>query len=245
MWASKYPLERWGSPLPFLYSTLSQISDRTAPDFNYLTAAGSQEWIDVVIRFFLFRGDVVLLSIATHYGACKRYSPTHNLVTTIESSLWWFIDGIMLPSKIWIKLPFWWIPPPFEPRMRIVNFTWRNLIVEEDCCFVAPKCIRVSSCSKPCQLIILTESFPRLVAGSPFSLTLSQREGICDCRIGIDLFQWSLLGRYPLELYLTPHQWIHLVHLHWRSIDHQEAPHCGANFCDSVMSFAILVNYPW
>jgi hypothetical protein len=64
----------------FLYSTLSHISVGTTPYFNLLTVARSQCRIDVVIRFFLFEGDV-RMSVAIHYGASKRYAPTHNLVT--------------------------------------------------------------------------------------------------------------------------------------------------------------------
>jgi hypothetical protein len=81
MRASKYPLESCGCPLPFWYLTLHQISEGTEPDLNLLTAAHSQGRIDVVIRFFLFGGDVVGLSIAIRYGSSKSYAPTHNLVT--------------------------------------------------------------------------------------------------------------------------------------------------------------------
>jgi hypothetical protein len=61
--------------------TLSQISDQTAPDFNLLTAASSQDRIDVVIWSSLFGGDVAGLSIAIHYGVSKSYAPNHNLAT--------------------------------------------------------------------------------------------------------------------------------------------------------------------
>jgi hypothetical protein len=50
-------------------------------------------------QFFLFGGDAAGLSVAIHYGASKSYAPTHNLISTIESPLWWFLDVIMLPSK--------------------------------------------------------------------------------------------------------------------------------------------------
>jgi hypothetical protein len=33
------------------------------------------------------------------YETSKRYAPTHNLISTIESLLWWFLDVITLPSK--------------------------------------------------------------------------------------------------------------------------------------------------
>jgi hypothetical protein len=87
MKASKYPFKIWWSPLPFWYSTLGQSSDITAPDFNLLTAARSQDRIDVIIGLFQFGGDVIGLSVVTCYGASKTYAPTHNLITTVESSL--------------------------------------------------------------------------------------------------------------------------------------------------------------
>jgi hypothetical protein len=65
----------------FLVSTLHQISEGAAPDLNLLTADRSQGRIDVVIRFFLFRGDVVGLSRVIHYGTSKTYAPTRNLAT--------------------------------------------------------------------------------------------------------------------------------------------------------------------
>jgi hypothetical protein len=49
---------------------------------------------------FLFGGDVAGLSIAICYGASKCYEPTHNLVITIESHLWWLFVRITLPSKL-------------------------------------------------------------------------------------------------------------------------------------------------
>jgi hypothetical protein len=86
MRASKYLLERCGCPLPFLYLTLSQISDLAAPDFNLMTAACSQYRIDIIIWSSLFGGDVAGLNVAIRYGASKNDDPTRNLVTTIESS---------------------------------------------------------------------------------------------------------------------------------------------------------------
>jgi hypothetical protein len=86
MKTSKYPLESCGCRLPFWYLTLSQISDRTAPDFNLLTVTRSQDRIDIVIWSFLFGGGVAGLSIAIRYGASKSDAPTRNLVTTIEFS---------------------------------------------------------------------------------------------------------------------------------------------------------------
>jgi hypothetical protein len=81
MKASKYLLERCGCSIPFWYLTLSMISEGTTPYLNLLTATCSQGRIGIVIRFFLFGGDVVRLSIAICYGASKSYAPTHNLTT--------------------------------------------------------------------------------------------------------------------------------------------------------------------
>jgi hypothetical protein len=94
MRASKDPLESWVCLLPFLYLTPRQISDQTAPDFNLLTPACSQVWIDVVIWSSLFAGDIAGLSVAIRYGASKSDAPTHNLVNIIRSFLWRFLDAI-------------------------------------------------------------------------------------------------------------------------------------------------------
>jgi hypothetical protein len=51
-------------------------------------------------QILLLGCDVVGLSVATHYGPFKCYAPTRNLITTIESSLWWFLVVIRFPSKI-------------------------------------------------------------------------------------------------------------------------------------------------
>jgi hypothetical protein len=50
-------------------------------------------------QIFLFRGDAAGLSVAIRYRASKHYAPTHNLISTIESPLWWFLEVITLPSK--------------------------------------------------------------------------------------------------------------------------------------------------
>jgi hypothetical protein len=50
-------------------------------------------------QFFLFGGDTAGLRVAICYEASKCYAPTHNLIFTIESLLWWFLDVITLPSK--------------------------------------------------------------------------------------------------------------------------------------------------
>jgi hypothetical protein len=112
--ASKDPLESWGCLLPFWYSTPRQISDQTAPDFNLLAAACSQVWIDIVIWSSLFAGDIARLSVAIHYGASKSDAPTHNLISTIESLLWWFLDMITLTSKNLNQNALRRISVPFE-----------------------------------------------------------------------------------------------------------------------------------
>jgi hypothetical protein len=64
-----------------LVLTLSQILDRTTPDFNLLIAACSQDQINVIIGFFLFECGVVGLSAVIHYGASKSYALTRNITT--------------------------------------------------------------------------------------------------------------------------------------------------------------------
>jgi hypothetical protein len=98
--ASKYPLESCGYPIHFWYATPSQISDWTVLDFNLLAAARSQDRIDIVIWSSLFSGDVAGLSVAICYGASKSGTPTHNLVTTIESSC----DGSLSRLHFWARI---------------------------------------------------------------------------------------------------------------------------------------------
>jgi hypothetical protein len=57
-------------------------------------------------QIFLFGGDVAGLSVVIRYGAFKSYAPTHNLITTVESPLWWFHDEITLSSKILNQIAF-------------------------------------------------------------------------------------------------------------------------------------------
>jgi hypothetical protein len=77
---SKYPLERLVSPLPFWYSTPSQILDETVSDLNFLTATHGQDRNDVIIWNFCLE---VLLSdwalLLTSYGASKIIAPIRNL----------------------------------------------------------------------------------------------------------------------------------------------------------------------
>jgi hypothetical protein len=57
----------------------------------------------------LFEGDVAGLSIATRYGASKSYSPTRNLITTIESSCDGSLSGLCFRAR-------------FEPSGRFGRF---------------------------------------------------------------------------------------------------------------------------
>jgi hypothetical protein len=103
-----------------------------------------------------FGGDVVGLSVATHYGASKCCAPTHNhnQIPFVMVSWWDYAsEHGFEPSCHFADFFF------LDPQMRIIKSALRNLIVEEDCCFMAPKPIKTSPCSKPCQLIILSESF--------------------------------------------------------------------------------------
>jgi hypothetical protein len=127
------------------------------------------------------------------------------LQPTIESSMWLFLDGITFPNKILNQIAFWQISPPFDLPMRIVNSTWCNLIIEEDCWFIiwnpsssplvrdfAPSSLQASLSNVVCQYSTLLP-------------TLSQGEGTRDSCVAIDRFQWPLLGHYLLEVYLAPH----------------------------------------
>jgi hypothetical protein len=87
--------------------------------------------------------------------------------------------------------------------------------------------------------------FPRLFVGIPFLPTLSQSEGTMIAALLSIIFDGLFWIVTSLNSISHLFQWVHLVHLHWRSVDHQEAPHCGANFCDSIALFAILINHPW
>jgi hypothetical protein len=146
-------------------------------------------------------------------------------------------------ARFWAKLPFWWISPPFERSMRIVDSAWCNLIVEEGCCFIAPKPNRSSSWSKHYQL---RASLSNVVCRySMFSSTLSQSEGTMIAALLSIIFNGLTKGVTCLKFISHLIQWIHLMHLHWRFVDHQEAPHCGTNFHESVAPFAILVSHPW
>jgi hypothetical protein len=107
--------------------------------------------------------------------------------------VWWLFVRITLPSKIWTKWSFWRISPPFEPRMRIVNSFWCNLIVEEECCFIAVKTYQTVLLFKTLPLHHFEWVFPRLFAGSPFLSTLSKSiwiphnlEDIHDNHVAID-----------------------------------------------------------
>jgi hypothetical protein len=88
--------------------------------------------------------------------------------------------------------------------MRIVNSSWQNLIIEEDCYFIALKPIRLSSYLKPCQLIISCESLQGWLPVAHF-VDLEPKWRCSDSLVGIDHCQWPLIGRYLFEAYLTPH----------------------------------------
>jgi hypothetical protein len=127
--------------------------------------------------FFLIRGDVIGLSVTTHYMAYKRYAPTRNLVTTIKSSLWWLFVGIMLPSKIFnqiaILADFSSLWTPYENRpLRLTQPHRRGRLL-----FLCPETYQAVLLFETLPTYHFERVFPRLVASSPFSLTLSQSEG--------------------------------------------------------------------
>jgi hypothetical protein len=163
-------------------------------------------------RIFLFQGDVVGLSLATCYEASKSYAPTCNLITTIESSMWWFLDGITLLSKILNQIAFLVdfssLQPPNENRqLRLMKpYHWGRLLVHY------PKPFQKSSCLKPCRVIASSKPFEGCLSIWHIFANLEQEWRYplqpwryCDSRIAKDRFQWPLLGRYLLEVYLALH----------------------------------------
>jgi hypothetical protein len=59
---------------------------------------------------------------------------------------------------------------------------------------------------------------------------MSQSEVIHDSRVAIDHFQWYFLGRYLLEVYLTPHS-LNLPCASHALLAIQEHLVCGVNSC--------------
>jgi hypothetical protein len=75
---------------------------------------------------FLFGGDAARLSIATRYGASKIYSPTPNLITTIESSCDSSLSGLRFRAR-------------FEPSDRFGGFLLPlNPVWESSTCLMQP-----------------------------------------------------------------------------------------------------------
>jgi hypothetical protein len=125
-------------------------------------------------QFFLFGGDAAGLRVAIHYGASKCYAPTRNLATHHWNLLWCLFVGITFLSK------------NFEPNCHFdgfllpLNTVWesstlldatsslRKIVVS-----FPQKPIRSSSSSKPCQLIVSSESFQGWLPVAPLSPTLS------------------------------------------------------------------------
>jgi hypothetical protein len=148
--------------------------------------------------------------------------------------MWWFFVGITLSSKIWTKWPFWWILPSFEPRMKIVDPLDASSSLRKIVVSLPQKPIRLSSCSKHCRFIILSESFQNYLSGGHFCQPWARvYEFLVTLKIHmitmlLSIVWWPLLDRYLLEVYLTPH-----------SSDSPCAPHvvlaikehlvCGAN----------------
>jgi hypothetical protein len=152
---SKYPLERWGSPLPLSYSTLNQIAERTTLDLNFLTAARGQGWIDVVMEISCLEVWLFDLSVATRYGASRSYASIHNLATY----LWWFLNRITLPSKTVSQVAFLTdfsslrTPNENHQLLFMKPDRWGRLLVHY------PKHFRQSTCWKPCPFFASSESF--------------------------------------------------------------------------------------
>jgi hypothetical protein len=118
--ASKYPLEICGCPLPFLYLTLTQIS------IYWLLLAVKTELTTLF--------DVAGLSVAIHYGASKSDTPTHNLVTTIESSCDGFLSRLRFRAEFWTKIvvladfPSLWTPSENRQLYLTQPHRWGRLL---------------------------------------------------------------------------------------------------------------------
>jgi hypothetical protein len=138
MKASKYPLEICGCPLPFWDSTQSDFRrNSTRFEFTDCCMHSGPNWHRY--RIALFGGDVAGLSVAPHYGASKCYGPTRNLLITIESPWWWFLDGITLLSTVLNQAASLLIS--FSPTSEWVSSTplWQDLDIGEDCWIIALK----------------------------------------------------------------------------------------------------------
>jgi hypothetical protein len=214
MKASNYLLESCRCPLPFWYSTLSQISDRTALEFNLLTAARSQVRINVVIRFFMFGGNATGLSVAIRYGDSKSYAPARNLVT-----YHWILFAMAFCCDYASE-------QDFEPNCPYGRFlfhsnvesfwleTWMiyRLVKPFRCCIwyhtflLNPlKFDGIASsyfCIAPYHMHHLTSAFITLSKSASIWCNL---ECIWYNLVVIECFHWPLSDYYLLELYLEPH----------------------------------------
>jgi hypothetical protein len=88
-------------------------------------------------QIFLFKGDVVGLSVVTCYEASTSYAPTHDL-TNCHRILYVmaFCCNYVFEQDFEPNCAFGGFLFPFDLRLRIINSAWRNLIIEEDCWFI-------------------------------------------------------------------------------------------------------------
>jgi hypothetical protein len=110
------------------------------------------------------------------------------------------------------QIAFWWISPPFDRRMWIVNSTCWNLIIEEDCWFITQNPSRNSLVWNLAGLSLRVSHSKVVGRCGTFVSTLSKSEcihcnleGTHDSHVSINHFQWPLLGWYLPKVYLTPH----------------------------------------
>jgi hypothetical protein len=180
-------------------------------DFNLLTAAHSQGWIDVVIRFFLFGGDVVGLSIAIHYGASKIYAPTHNLATyhwilfVMAFCCDYFSEQKFKPNCLYARFLFLRMLRASRSKTWVIY----HLIKSSQCCFWYRTFML-----NPLKFYGITSSLALHHTICIILYNLVVIECFCwpllDCYLlelylVIECFRWPLLDCYLLELYLVPH----------------------------------------
>jgi hypothetical protein len=125
----------------------------------WLLLAVKSEFTSLSKFFFMFRGNAAGLKVAICYGSSKSYASTHNIANN-HRILFVIVPGCGYASEQDLnQIAFLADFSSICTCMRIVNSAWRNLIIEEDWCFIALKPIMSSSYLKPCQFIVLSDSF--------------------------------------------------------------------------------------
>jgi hypothetical protein len=99
MKASKYPIGNLVESSTFLVFNSQPNFRSNSTRFQFTDCYSQSRLNRRRYQIFLFGDDVAKLSIATRYGASNSYSPTHNLITTIESSCDGSLPG-MPPKRV-------------------------------------------------------------------------------------------------------------------------------------------------